>query len=442
VAVRSDRLWRYLVCVGSGLLLIELLGPAWQTGFPPPFPDSSSYVAVAHAGIFSSDFWFGQRPPTYPLLIWLVGPSMRAVVVAQTLLAISAWGWLLSTVWQLIRTRAVAIALIAMLVGVALQTRWIFWDTLVLTESLSATLAVAGVAAWWRWWDEPSTFRTVAASAVTIAWMSLRDSNAVTFLVVAVPAMLVVLAMARRRPSDRRRLMAIALAAVVATGAYSVTAQVVSNRGETSFHNNVGLRWLPDPEMASWMEARGMPISDALLDRSGKDAWADGEQMLTADELQDYRDWADGRGRAVAGFSFVVKADWFLRRFDDELGGYAETDHLAYDEFDVAADFPERPLGFLDPAGARWSIYVWLVLGAAATAVSLIRWRTTGWLLVFLVVPIVSDLYLTFVADAIEVGRHLVGPMLRFSVVMPIAVAIAVDSWLATTGPDSEAGDG
>lgn len=436
--MRSDRLWRYFVCVGVGLVLIQLLGPSWRTGFPPPFPDSSSYVAVADAGIFSSDFWFGQRPPTYPLLIWLVGPSLRAVVVAQSLIAVAAWGWLFSTVWMGIRRRPVAIALMVVLACVALQTRWIFWNTLVLTESLSASLAVAGVAAWWRWWVDPTRFRTVAATLVTVAWMLLRDSNAVTFAAAAAPALVVVLVMQRKRPSDRRRAMAVALTVVLMAAAYSLVAQVSSNRGETSFHNNVGLRWLPDAEMSAFMEARGMPVSDALLQRSGTDAWADGEAMLRSQELADYRTWAEGRGRLAAAESFVLQADWYLDRLDGELGRYAETDHLAYDHFDVAAKFPERPLGPLDPVAAKWSVYLWGLVGVGAAGLLIARLRTMGWFLVFLVVPVLLDWYLVFVADAIEVGRHLVGPMLRFSVVMPVAVALGVDTWLSEQRADDD----
>lgn len=439
-SVRSTRLWRYLACVAIGLVLIRLLGPAWRTGFPTTFPDSSSYLAVSNAGPVSWEFWFGQRPPTYPLLIWLVGPSVRAVVVAQTLLAIAAWAWLISTVWRQVRIRALASALIVVLLGTALQTRWLFWNTGVLTEGLSATLAVAGVAAWWRWWDEPSRFRTVVAIAVTIAWMLLRDSNAVTFLATAVPAFIVVLRLERRRSSVRRRYMAIALTAVLVAGGYSIAAQVASARGETSFHNNVGLRWLPDAEMSAWMEARGMPLSDALVARSGKDAWADGEAMLRAPELDEYRDWAEGRGRLAAAASFVVKADWYLERFHDELGRYTGTDHLAYDTFDVASDFPERPLWVFDPVGARWSVYLWAMLAFGATGYLLLRDRTRGWMALFLVVPVVVDMYLVFVADAVEVGRHLIGPMLRLGVVAPIVLALAAEAALRSSGqpPDSE----
>lgn len=422
---------RYLICIAVAYVLVRLLGPAWRTGFPEAFPDSSSYRAAAVAGPFSWDFWFGQRPPTYPLLIWLVGPSARAVIVAQTLIAVLAWGWLLSTLVTSLRSRWVAAVAGTMLVLIAVQTRWIFWHTALLTESLSSSLAVAGIAAWWRWWQHPTTFRTSAATALTVAWMLLRDSNAVTLLVVAAPAFVAVLVAEHRASTDRRRGLAIALTGIIVAGGFSVTAQMVSNRGETSLHNNVALRYLTDPEMSGWMEARGMPVGPALLERAGADAWADGEAMLRSPELAEYRDWADGRGKVAVAASFVVKADWYLARAHREAEIYTGTDHLAYDTFAVAEQFPERPLWRIDPVDSRASVYLWVALVVAATGLLLVRRRRWGWFAVFLLVPVLIDGYLGFAADAVEVGRHLVGPMLRFSVSAVVIVALAADVALA-----------
>src|SRR5690606_23589813 len=133
---------RYFVCLAVVAGFVWLLGPAWVEGFPPAFPDSSSYIAVADAGPLSLDFWFGQRPPTYPLLIWIVGPSPRAVVVVQVAAAVAAWIWLATTVWHELRNRWVAGGAVALLVLVAIQSRWALWHGAILTESLSGTLAV------------------------------------------------------------------------------------------------------------------------------------------------------------------------------------------------------------------------------------------------------------------------------------------------------------
>lgn len=425
--MRGATAGRYLtaLAVGAGLLLV--VGPSWRSGYPSPFPDSSSYVDVADHGPFSIDFWFGQRPPTYPLLIWLVGPSARTLVVVQLAVAVAAWGWLLATVWQRLRHRSVAVVAIVLLAGVAAQTRWAFWHTAVLTESLSASLSVAGVAAWWRWFAGPDRFRLVVATALTGAWMLLRDSNAVTWFVATVPALLVLLALERRRSGPRRRSMVAAWSVLIGVAAFSMVGQLGTDRGETSFHNNVGMRWLVDGDMFDWMQQRGMPVSDALLARAGGDAWADGEAFLRAPELDEYRAWADGRGRAAAAASFMVRADWYLGHFWRDLPAYVATDHLAYDTYALSDRLPERPLGAADPVASRAAMVVWLAFTAVAAMVVAAFDRRSRWLIPFLVIPVLADLYLSYVADAVEVGRHLVGPLQRFAVVTVVAVALGVD---------------
>ena len=428
---------RYLVALAAAAAFVWLLGPAWGGGFPAAFPDSASYLDAADAGPLSVELWFGSRPPTYPLLLWIVGPSTRAIVVAQTLAAGAAWTWLAVTAWQELRSRIVAGATIALLALVAVQSRWAFWHGAILTESLSTTLAVAGVAAWWRWFSGPERFRLVAAVAIATAWMLLRDANAVTFAVVAVPALVTVLLLERHRTGPRRRGMAVALASLVVVAVFSLAGQLASNRGETSFHNNVGLRWLVDDDMRAWMVARGMPVSDALDARAGQDAWADGEAFLRAPALDGYRAWADGRGRLAAAASFVLRADWYLDRLWRDLPVFVGTDHLAYDTHGLAARLPERPLGPLDPVASRPAMVVWAVSAAVAAAVVARRRPRLGWLLPFWLVPVAADLYLAYVADAVEVGRHLVGPLARFAVVAIVSVALAVDSVV----PHPEGGD-
>lgn len=419
---------RYLLAVAVGLVVLRLLGPSWRTGYPPPFPDSSSYVAVASLGPFHPGFWFAQRPPVYPLLIWLVGPSYRSVVVAQTLVAVMAWAWLWSTVWEQVRNRWVASVALVLLIAIAVETRWVFWNTAVLTESLSGSLAIAMITAWWRWWVQPGRFRLVAAVVLTSVWMLVRDSNAVSMVAVAAVASVVVVAMERRHPSPRRRGLALALSVVVATGAFSLAGQFHSDRGATSLHNDVGLRWLPDREMRAWATARGMPVDDALLARTGADAWADDQAFLVDPGLARYRQWAKGSGRLVAGASFVVKVDWYLQHYWEDLPSYTATDHLSYDTFHVAERFPERPLGPFDPTGSRPTVMISLAVLLAGSALLLARSRTLGWLAAFWTVPVVADLYLSYVSDAIEVGRHLVGPLQRLSVVTVLVTALAIDS--------------
>ncbi|MAT03816.1 MAG: hypothetical protein CL424_02075 [Acidimicrobiaceae bacterium] len=436
--MRAEESWRYFVCVGVGLLLFVLLGPGWSSGFESPFPDSSSYLAVAEIGPFSPDFWFAERPPTYPLLVWLVGPSARAIVLVQTLIWLGAVCYLTVTLWQQLSNRVVRLVTIAAVGAVLIETRWMFWHTLVLTESLSNSLVLAWLAAWIRWFAAPNGRRLAVAVVLTAAWMLLRDSNAVTLTVSLIPLAVAGLLWERRRPGERVAGIVTASVILVLVGAFSAIGQWHTGRGEVTFHNNVGLRWLPDESMRDWMIDRGMPFDEALAERTGGDAWADGEAFLRDPRLEEYRDWASGSGRLAAGWSFVARSPWYLDRFVGELPIHTDSGFAAYDAHGVGEQFPDTVLGPLDPTDSRWSMAIWGLtsIGAVVAAFAVRRWL--GVLVTFLVVPIGIDLYLVYVADAIEVGRHLAGPMFRMSIVCIVAVGLTVDAVLARSADRSE----
>ena len=428
--MRAEESWRYFVCLGVGLLLFVLLGPGWSSGFESPFPDSSSYVAVADIGPFSIDFWFAERPPTYPLLVWLVGPSARAIVLAQTLIWLAASVFLAVTLWQQLSNRIVRLVTILAVGAVLIETRWMFWHTLVLTESLSNSLVLAWLAAWIRWFAVPGGRPLAGAVALTGAWMLLRDSNAVTMTVSLIPLVVAGLLWERRRPGERVRGLVTASVILVMVGGFSAIGQVHTSRGEVTFHNNVGLRWLPDESMRTWMIDHGMPFDEALAERTGGDAWADGEAFLRDPGLEEYREWASGRGRVAAGWSFVVRSPWYLDRFVDELPIHTGSGFAAYDAHRVGEQLPGTVLGPLDPTDSRRSMAIWALVSIVAIAAASAVRRWLGVLIAFLVIPIAVDLYLVYVADAIEVGRHLAGPMFRMSVVCIVAAGLTADAVL------------
>jgi len=422
---------RSVVAVTAAIFLVRVLGEPWNAGFDPFFPDTASYIRVSHRSPFHPRFWFDERPPTYPLVLWIIGGGGRAVVVFQTVAYVVAWIWLGAVVWQRIASRPVAAVAIGVLVLTAVQARWTLWTTLMLTESLSITLAVAAVAAWWQFVAEPLRWRLVVATSITAAWMLLRDSNAVSFTVFAAPALLLAILLLRRAATDLRRYSAIGLAGLIAVGAFSWIGQVASDRGEASFHNNVGLRWLPDPEMTSFFESRGMPVDDVLLARTGSDAWAAGEAFLRDPALSEYRDWADGRGRVAAAESFVLAAPFWLDGLRDDLGRSLREEYRGYDLFDVGGRVPRRTLGPFDPIGSGVMLAVATVASAAYALIAARRRRALGLYAGFLLIPAWIDLYLSYAGDAVEVSRHLVGPLSRLSVAFVVVVAIGIDSAIA-----------
>ncbi|MEZ5295589.1 MAG: hypothetical protein R2697_04750 [Ilumatobacteraceae bacterium] len=66
-----------------------------------------------------------------------------AIVLAQTLIWVAAVAFLFATLWEQIRDVRVRLVTIVAIGAVLIETRWMFWQTLVLTESMSNSLVLA-----------------------------------------------------------------------------------------------------------------------------------------------------------------------------------------------------------------------------------------------------------------------------------------------------------
>jgi hypothetical protein len=422
------RLAPYVAATAAGVFVLRLLGAPWDTGFDPVFPDSFSYDQMALRGPLRPSFWFDERPPAYPLVLWALGRSAHSVVVFQSIAYVVAWLWLAIVAWRRLQVRWVAAAAVVLLALLALQARWAFWNTLILTESLSISAGVASIAAWWMLVAEPTRRRQVVAIVVTAAWMLLRDSNALSFAAALVPVLLCVAVLHRRRPTQLSRRTLVAVAILIGVGGYSMVAVAATGRSDAPFHNNVGLRWLPDAEMTTYMVQRGMPLDDALEARRGGDAWADGEAFLRDPALDRYRAWARGSGRIAMGSSLVVKAPWWLDRFVADLERLVPVDLFGYDLHDVRDRLPRGPVGPLDPLQSRRSLLVVSALAVLGAGVAGQRRLALGCLAAFVVAPAWIDVYLSYVGDAVEVARHVTVPLLRVAVGSVVAIALGADA--------------
>lgn len=434
----------FVIAAGSAIFALRLLGATWSGHFPAAWPDAvfpkQGYLAVAAKTPFRPSFYFAFRPIGYPIFLWVLGRSSRLTVIAQTALYCGVVIALCATAARVLRSRAVAIATSVLFVGIAIQAKYAMWNTQILSESLAISLGLAALAAWWRFAAAPTPWRARSSFVLTIAFLVARDAHVLPTTVVLVPVALGVALHGTGLGRGVRRTLTAGAVVVMLTAGYSYAAQSASHRATLSFHNVVGVRVLPDPQLTSWFAAHGMPLDAALRTRTGKSGLEDAFYESNDPAFARYRHWARGAGPRALALSLAVLAPHYADLMNTDIPTILKGDVQFYDTEGVYNRFPRaEPLQLGGPT-TRTGLAVWLALGGAAITSSLVlairRKRGLG-VTVFgataLALTLV-ELYTTWGGDPVEAERHLIGAVFRLSVILVVVIASAIDAALTRNG--------
>jgi hypothetical protein len=430
---RQGQIGATIAAIVVAFFLVRLLGAPWPH-FPPTFPDSFSYLKVATRGPFHGHFYFDERPIGYPLFLWLFGRSSTLIVAGQALSYAGAFILLCRFVLDDLRSRAVAVTAVVFLAAVAIEPRNSMWNTLILSEGLSMTLAVLSIAAWWRAVTRPTVRSITRAWIATIAWISIRDTNVLPTVLVIIPVALGFTWTEKTLDRSIRRRIAGGAAVTLVFCGYVYVSQSVTHRTQYSVHNVVGMRVLPDPQLTRWFVKQGMPLDDALAARKNKNAWDDGEAFLRAPELARYRKWARGPGGRALLLSMLEQSPNYWHRLHHELPRILRSDNHEYDGYQVFDRFPDHWPAPLGEARSNGTLWIELLLAGAAIVVAFVIGKRRV-LALFALVGLLSaivDIWASYVGDPMEVNRHLVGPLARLYVFVILAVAIGADALVAS----------
>lgn len=422
---------RVVFALFVSVFLLRTLGPLWRSGLRPEFPDSYSFLDHARIGPWWPSFWFGERPVGLPLLVWIVGGNTGAIALVQTTIYALAVAVLGATVLRIVANRVIAWVAVGAVTLIAVQPRFASWSLEILSESLGLTLSLFALAGWLAYAHSATNRRIVLAFAATTAWLLVRDAHAVTVGAVAVTTLLA----SRFTSNDAlRRLLRVGTAVLALGVVYVAVAQNVSERNRYPLINNVGLRVLPDDDLTADWVSRGLPLSDALLERTGSDSWSDGEAFLNDPRLAEFHDWVDGEGQRDQLISLVLDAPHWFGEFRRDLPGLLSYRFDDYDRYDVGDRLPDGSSWF-DVPRTNTSLALWLALGALASIAVARKRRALGVVLGVALVTTITEAYTSYVLDAVEVQRHLVGVLLRIGVIVVIAVALALGDAVSKTSP-------
>ena len=404
----------------------------WESKFPIVFPDSSSFIKVANFGPLSIDFWFGERPLLTPLLLWLVGGGIREFVLAQTLLYFAATAILIYVLMRILHSNLSRIIAFVCIISIAIQSRYSLWNLLLLSESLGMSTALISIAAW-LWYSHVQTKTSMAlAWAATATWMLARDSNTAVTIFLVLSGLLALVCLKGRDSKNVISKYRIGLAAVLIVGCFAYLGQNISGRNDNPVMNNIGQRVLTNPQMLDWYESHGMPVNEALLERTGKSAFDDQWKMLVEPELEEFRSWSRESGQFRQLISFIRFAPHWIQESFQDLEGKLGYDYHDYDQFKVADKLPDGSWNGLGGPQSQFAALIWLIL--AMGSISLI-WRDKNRIraivLSVLLLSCSIDYIVSWVGDSVEVNRHLVGCFFRTSIILAVVVACGANTKLS-----------
>ena len=410
--------------------VLRVIGAVWRSDIALSFPDSFSYLSVAKLGPFNPQFWFTDRPVGTPLLLWLCGLNTRLFFLLQTVLFALSVILLSHTVFGLMKNRFISWLTAVGLAALSMHPRFGLWHLEVLSESLGLSLSLIVLALWLRVAQDITPRRVRWAIAATIFWTITRDAHVVTAVVIIAILALLLRHLTTRDspPATVHRSVRRGIAALALTVLYVVAAQSISDRNQYPLMNNIGLRILPNEEMTQAFVNRGMPESDALFARVGSDTWDDEESFLRSPDLAEFRSWVKGNGQIVQMSSLIIDANFWLDITADVLPPALTYNFADYDRFSTSERLPDR-LFWLAPMQTPTSFGLTLLLasGVAIALITKTQRRSIGIVITGGLLASGLDLYLSASGDAVEVFRHLLGPILRLSVLSIVAIGLGAD---------------
>lgn len=401
--------------------------------------DGHIWADVASNPLFSRDFLLPSRPLALPLICKLIESDL-GVVRLQVVIATLAWGALAYALSRLV-SGFPSLLLFAGTLALGLGSPAHSWDVVIRSESTAHSFLLLTLACAISFLVESrrSRRRAWAYAAMTIhfaLWCAFaRDSSTYLLILTAFAIGGSLWLTARKHTSSRTSLIggAVIVGACLIFSGLSQWNLRESKRYEFPLMNVIFRRVLRSEEKRDYFAHElAMPLSREVRNRRGKWASSDKRYAFESPKLADFRQWL--RSDGYQGYQryllthFPTTWNEAYESFDDVLKyrGHRSGVRTAatvvtpwVDEYTTRGLLPAHPGGFCLAS---------LLLGGAALIFARSPWvKVLGLFGITLVLGTLSQLYICYHGDAMEVTRHsvVVGILLRFAILTAFVAALS-----------------
>ncbi|MDX1992658.1 MAG: hypothetical protein SF029_09720 [bacterium] len=390
------------------------------------------------------------RPLTLPLIYKLFNNDIDQIARVQWAIAVVGWGALAWALVAVLENRLAKLAGFAVVLLLSLTRDVAFWNSMLLSESLSNALfclllALSLIIG--HRMRQPERFSLPAQLAagfllivVAFFWSQTRDTNSyfllgVAGLIVLGPIILFIQRSRIASPLFRLDWLGFALPALVIVGFVAIFLQQDGHantgfRWQYSFVNVLAHRVLPFPDRAQFFFDRGMPNTPEVLAYAGQTNFA-----WTFDlSFPAFGEWIDTDAKSVYARyllsrpvqSITEPLDWWNRLLLFEhnlLAAYMDT------PYEAAWQKPITALVYTE----TWGLLLLSLVGFGAVAFSLLYfgldWRLLLPLtLLLLVYPLA---FLNWHGDSHAVERHALHVALQWRLALWLFILVAFDQMLS-----------
>ncbi|MBN1305977.1 MAG: hypothetical protein JXA13_16190 [Anaerolineales bacterium] len=394
--------------------------------------DSIDYLFPAqNLDIWTLKFWGYKKAAFTAAVYQLGGASLSWIDGLQVLVSTLAW---LALAWVFARGlhhHWLKLAAFITILSFSLVPNIQIWNHTALSESLSMSMMALILALWiaiiqrWRW------YLTAGLLLLLTAWVFTRESNAYIGLMIAV--LLLPIGIFWR---NQRFYWGVSLVLFLAFAANTrLSAMPDLPRHIYPLGNIILGRILPVPEYLAFFEGEKMPITPELLALSGGTSINGEFAIFNNPKLETFEGWLFKHGKETyVRFMLAHPGYTFISPLKD-MNHVLASNQSGYGPPEYRPSLPGILNELLYPARWFWVYFglSWLVVILALTQKG---WREMRvfWLAVACYVLSIPHLYLSWLGDAAEIGRHAVQASVQYRSAVWLLFWLMADAFFLDQG--------
>lgn len=389
---------------------------------PKLYPDSSRYMEFKGQ--------FGFSPPLIPFIYKILGKNIETIAYIQLAFSIFSWTFLAYSVARSFKSVWLKPIAYLLMPWLSLSHIVSIWNKTILSESFSLSIFACFIGIWILFVQEHSFKKAVMLIIASIMLVLVRNSNA--YMLLLSGGILVIVSFVSQLSIQRRYYLAIAIIFIILFPISNAISDI-KNQWTGYFLNVVSTRILPDEEIRTYFESHGMPVTEALMSRSGKWSHEDDFAYYKDPKLEQFRNWLYLHGKSTYLRYLLTHPRYLLLKPLHDLQDMLFSSRLIYY---APKGFIQSSPGKLFDAVSAWGLYpVYIFFTGILVGLNLIfvfsKKSTTLWvplIMIFLVYPLAAIIWH---GDSHEIDRHVLPVVVQARLGFILLLLFVVDTILS-----------